>query len=581
MELLILGSVLMWAGLFAATGLFDGNDNSNDDNAEPNPDDPPFVHGGKGDDSLAAEDGTLSGWGGDDTLDLSGDAHGYGNQGDDTITAHDTSQAHGGLGDDRINAGGSATVWGDSGDDYITTSAYQADANALPAAYGGAGNDSIVAELGHAYGGDGNDLMIGTQNAELHGDAGNDTLSLNFGGDGSGGAGDDTLILSPLNAGPSADDSTIYAEGGEGHDIFAIDMAIPTNYATSAPTVIKDYVPGEDRLLVEVTGNPAANYIYDHASAEENSVLGYTDVTLHWHSLDPTQADLTSVIRLEGVEGFDPSSIELTSTIQPAPFGFALSPAVGEVLQHQTGGDGADAFANQSDSYITAGTGNDTVSTGTTGEVVADLGAGDDSFAAHGAGHVAFGGDGNDSYVMDAPEGIHDPLMRSGFYGGDGDDSIVIHDDGDTTNQPLGAGPAFDGGAGNDHLEAQAGTGPLTLVGGAGDDVLIGRAGQTLDTIYQGGAGADDLTLTLTAGEFASNGAASVAMDGSDHLTLNIDPALQGEVSVHYNTAGNGVEVISTEIRVGNQVVAIIKEGLPLIYDAISLEDPRLTINRV
>ena len=107
MDLVILASVLAFGGLFALTGLFDVGDSAGDnpdpDNPDPaNPDDPPFVHGGAGDDSLEATFGTLSGWRGDDDLDLAGTAHGYGNQGDDRIFAGDSGQAHGGQVNDRL-----------------------------------------------------------------------------------------------------------------------------------------------------------------------------------------------------------------------------------------------------------------------------------------------------------------------------------------------------------------------------------------------------------------------------------------------------------------------------------------------
>lgn len=604
MDLLILGSVLMCAGLFALGGLFDGGDNSNDEDAPPNPND---IHGGKGDDSLSAEDGTLSGWRGDDTLEVSGDAHGYGNQGEDTLNAADTGQAHGGLGDDRIYAWGSATVWGDSGDDSIASYAYQATPDALVTAYGGDGNDLIEAEVGHAYGGagsdhmtgtgfedapvydglgttlhggDGNDVMIGLQNAQLHGDAGNDVLSLGNGADGDGGAGNDTLTLYPSYFGSSADEGAIHATGGDGEDTFAVNMTPSTGYANPSPTIITDFNPDQDRILVEVSGTQSDGYIYDHASFEENALSGYTDVTLHWRALDPEQPELTSLLRLEGVSGLDDSSVELTSTVDPTFTGTATTPIVGDVLHPLTGDGDAESFLDLTDSYVTAGAGDDTVTTGTEGEVVADLGAGDDSFDANGAAHVVFGGEGDDTYLMDAPGGTDSSTLRSGFYGDDGNDSITIHDDGDTTDQSHGAGPGFDGGAGNDLLQAQAGTGALALDGGLGDDVLIGRAGQSFNTQSYSDDGTDDITVNLTAQDFAANGAANIRLLGEDHLTLNIDPSLQGEITFHYNTAGNGAEVHSTEIRVGGVTVAIVAEGLPLIDDAIALGDSQLAINR-
>ncbi len=610
MDLVILASVLAFGGLFALTGLFDGGDSGGDnpdpDNPDPeNPDDPPFVHGGAGDDSLGATFGTLSGWRGDDDLDLAGTAHGYGNQGDDRIFAGDSGQAHGGQGNDRLEGAGSATLWGDDGEDRITTWEYHASAEAPLVAHGGAGNDALLAGVGHAHGdagddflsgtgfedyplydglgttlhgGAGNDLLFGWQNAQAEGDAGNDTLALGNGADGRGGAGDDTLILAPTWFGASADAGTIHATGGAGQDVFAVDMEVARGYALPATAVITDFTPGEDRLLVELADMQTGDHVYDHASVTENAVLGYSEVTLHWRALTPGAEELTSRLRLDGVQGFDPADIELAAPVD-APFHGSPLAGVGAVLTPAPGSDGADILTRQNDDFVDAGAGNDTVTTAPRGEVVADLGAGDDRFVATGAGHVVFGGDGDDDYVMAAPAGTLGELSAQ-FDGGAGDDRVVIEDDGDSSGLAPADRPSLGGGAGNDHLEARAGTGPLTLTGGAGDDVLIGRAGQLLAAGYGSDDGDDAVSLTVTAADLAANGAASVTMGTTDQLTLILDPALQGRISVHYNTAGNGAEVTSSEIRVGGRVVAIIREGVPMIEDAIALDDPRLTVMR-
>jgi hypothetical protein len=631
MDILLLGPLLLAGGLIALLGGFDfgGNDSSDDNGESPSPEPDPATshpHGGSGDDSLAADHGLLSGWGGDDHLTLTGTAQGYGNQGDDTLEAHDQSRADGGLGDDSLSGmdssqshGGDgndfldihagASGWGGAGNDVLSAGNYGYVSGAHATVYGGDGNDSLDASAGQAfgdggddvlhglgsifqgtvtelYGGEGQDHLFAAENTLAYGDAGNDVISLSYGAQGYGGLGDDTLILSATGTHAyGTDTNPISATGGAGSDSFAIDLVPPSTYSTVDPMVITDYDPALDHLVVESTGGRNASYVFDHASSIEHTQAGYTEVTLHWHGTDDAQTVLTNTLRLEGVLGFDPATIEIASTVLPEQPG-----VVGAILQPVTGSAGPDHLYDQSNSYLTTGAGNDVVTTGASGDVVANLGEGDDSFTATGAAHVVFGGAGDDSYVLDAPLGqSQSPLNLSDFYnspnvdfdGGAGNDSILIRNDGSTSNLTYAAHARYEGGAGDDHLEAMAGTGQLIMNGGEGNDVLIGRAGQFINTDDYFDEDTDDVTLNLTASELAANGAAQIRLLGDDHLTLNLDADLQGEISFHYNTAGNGAEVNSSEIRVGGVTVAIVREGIPLIEDAIALGDSQLTVHRL
>jgi Ca2+-binding RTX toxin-like protein len=609
MELLILGSLLMFGGVFAAFDLLGNDDDATD------PSEPDIRHGGAGSDSMTGQAGeTIAGWGGDDDLSLTGDASAYGNQGNDTIEAEDQSPSYGGAGNDSMYGGdsaegyggggndemettGGAQMWGGTGDDSIVVSSYTVSAGNMPSVYGDAGNDRIVVDAGHGYGGDGNDLMIGTgfedlpvyanlgttlsggagddvilgyNNAQIAGDAGNDTLVLAEGAIGSGGDGNDTLIL---NAGGLA----VTASGDAGRDVFAIEgNSGPT---ATDPTVIADFLPGEDRLQVDATGGADGSYLYNRATVAVNTALGYTDVTRYWQSQTDPTAETSSVLRLQG---FDPAQIDILSDVQDNISLFApTAPVIGVPLQSINGGPGDDALIDQRDVLLTTGAGNDSVTSAADGTVIASLGDGDDSFTATGAAHQVYGGAGDDHYLAAAPAGFADAPFAPVFYGGDGSDHIVVQDDGPTVAQS-GHAPEYRGGAGNDYLEAQAGTGPLELYGGDGNDVLIGRAGQTFDmpSIADSAEGADDITITLTAAELTANGPARVGFGTTDHLTLNIDADLQGPITMFYHTAGNGVEVVRTDILVGASVVAVVTEGIPLIYEAIALNDPRLTVNR-
>lgn len=587
---------------------------------------------GAGNDTLSADAGTVEGRGGDDLIRLTNTAQGYGNQGNDRLIADDSSKAFGGYGNDTMSVAGMADVlngtvsstdtntglyggygqdalsaagndsvygsagddrlfgmgsaglhgdagndvfeayngvkmWGGAGGDTLDGDVWNTSGAAMPLSYGGDGNDLMIAGAGLAYGGAGNDLMVGDgfddlplyeelgttlpggagddimtgwQDAQVAGDAGNDRISLGNGADGYGGAGDDSLILSPTVYGTHADGGLISATGGAGADDFAIDMVASSVPSGNPDMEITDFVTGTDRLLVDAVDN---GYVYDHATLSEDSVAGHSDVTLHWRPQDGG-AEMTSVLRLRGVMGFDPALIEVASEVEPhLAVGTVVQPVIGPVLTQVAGSDAANSLTGQSDALIHAGAGNDTVSTATDGEVVAVLGDGNDSFAGNGDGAVVFGGAGNDS--------------------------VVFHANRDATT-------VASGDAGNDRLEALAGTGKLALSGGDGDDVVMGRAGQSLD----GGSGADQVTLTVTAAELTANGAATVRIDDADHLTVVIDPALQGAVQFAYQTAGNGVDVTRIMLKVGTTTVAEIQGGGSTMDNVITLDDPRLTITR-
>ena len=150
------------------------------------------IHGGDGDDTLAAHDGTDISYGGD------GDDKIYGLGGDDTL--------HGGDGNDTI-LGGRDNDWlyGDRDDDSLD---------------GGEGDDTLLGGMGDdtVHGGEGDDY--------LSGGAGDDTLN--------GGAGDDMLY------GGEGDMSDVLT-GGEGADTYVFTITTGTDTVT-------DFNPEEDYL---------------------------------------------------------------------------------------------------------------------------------------------------------------------------------------------------------------------------------------------------------------------------------------------------------------------------------------------
>ncbi|MFJ9893887.1 calcium-binding protein [Streptomyces sp. NPDC091280] len=141
-------------------------------------------------------------------------------------------------------------------------------------------------------------------------------------------------------------------------------------------------------------------------------------------------------------------------------------------------GAGADKYTEDGrvdGSYVSGGTGDDTLTLGTYSVGWGENGA--DTLHA-GAGTIAQGGNGNDTITTtgDAADG------------GAGNDRIT----GGAGGQSLTGGSGDDrilGGAGNDFL--YGGTGNDTLYGGAGNDTLYGNSGN--DTLW-GGTGRDVLS---------------------------------------------------------------------------------------
>jgi Ca2+-binding RTX toxin-like protein len=591
---IVLGSVLAFAAVFSLTGLFDG---SNDNDTTPDPEEP-TVTGGSGNDTLAAGEGRLEGWGGDDRLTLTGDAEGTGDRGNDTIVARGNAKGYGGVGNDTLFANDCATVWGDNGNDRVGV--FSDDADAPASGYGGAGNDSLLAAGGTAYGGTGsdflrgqgldddardaglgttlfggigNDVLIGARDVQVFGEGGDDILQLSSTADGFGGAGNDLLVLGPTTDATVSNDGTILASGGGGADIFALDVSLPTADLDASRVVITDYTPGTDRLVVEAA--PSADYIYDSAAFTEGTDPSYTEITLTWRALEAGEDALTSVIRLEGVQDFDPGDLEVVSTVTSNFADDAAPPSIGTILETVDGTSGADQFTNQRSVLLDTGSGADSVATAKSGDLVVELGAGDDTLTANGASHVAFGGAGNDTYLMNATDNAPGGEGPTLFDGGAGRDTITIRGDGADSLASF----SFEGGAGDDRLEAFAGTEAMSLAGGAGEDILIGRAGQTL-TDFGTATESNDFTVTISAAELAAQGPATINMSEFDDLTLNIDPSLTGPVTTFFNTTAAGEDVIDVQIRVGDVTVAVIVGVIAEIPVDAPPPDLPVTINR-
>jgi Ca2+-binding RTX toxin-like protein len=168
------------------------------------------IDAGEGDDYVAAEgEATVSGGAGDDLIFA---RTAFGDEGDDVIFSN--GFASGGDGDDSITlftldeeSGESAIAFGGAGDDQIVASV-QANVD------GGDGADAIILRAGgSAAGGAGDDTISAFDRATLEGGEGNDDILLTRGGSVDGGAGDDNI------------NARVYSEvtGGKGDDTISLD----------------------------------------------------------------------------------------------------------------------------------------------------------------------------------------------------------------------------------------------------------------------------------------------------------------------------------------------------------------------
>lgn len=203
--------------------LGDGNDSFRygdpDDNGELT-----TISGGNGNDTImgsyrtdvidgGAGNDVIDGWSGDDTI--------RGGPGSDTLTISqgvpkNLAEIFGGPGNDTISARLHVIIHGGFGSDLIHT--------AGSAAYGDAGNDTLVGDYGNdlLYGGAGNDSISGGGGGQdtLYGETGQDTLIGGAGGASllMGGASRDLLISQPgatdtLRGGAGKD--TLLGQAGE------------------------------------------------------------------------------------------------------------------------------------------------------------------------------------------------------------------------------------------------------------------------------------------------------------------------------------------------------------------------------
>ncbi len=475
-----------------------------------------------------------------------------GGQASDTLT--------GDIGDNRIDGHtGSDTIAGDAGDDALI---------------GGDGSDTIHGGYGAdtIEGGNGNDSIDGSfDDDRLSGGAGIDTVR--------GGAGNDRFIDAP-------DGDTLY--GGDGMDVldfrsmtaqlFVVLNGKDAGFAragsvTSAIYGIEAVIAGSANDIL--TGDAGDNRLFGGAGndlirdgAGADTVWGQDgDDTIIAGDLNPGDDNW------DGGAGTDTISFDsLTAALASVPVfnldsGFLVLNAQFESItgfENLTGSMGADRINGSRGDNVLRGAAGDDIINGRAGDDTMYGDNGDDILSSGGGKDTLDGGNGNDTADYSANTGGlfiffsgqraavlkretegSDTLDRvdtlvsiERVTGGSGSDTILAPD----------ADNILQGGGGNDLLSDGGGTDRLH--GGAGDDMLRTIDGIFGNDVFDGGDGADTISLEYLDVEAALGAGASVTVDlaaqtvshdgGSDTL-LSIENATGSDHAdtIRGSSAGN------------------------------------------
>ncbi len=426
-----------------------------------------------------------------------------------------------GAGNDRVDAGkgndivdggrGGDTIVGGAGNDKLSGGAGDDDIS------GGAGNDKI-------NGGAGNDTLNGDSGKDkLFGEAGNDNVSGGSGDDFlDGGAGDDFLIGGTGNdrvIGGLGND-TLDWDDGEGNDIMSGNEGRDTIEVNGSLDRGDNFVLGQElraeignaKALFERTGldgQPVGQFNLVVDTAEVFDVIGEGgNDTFVVNDLSGTTVDL---VKFDGGAGDDSLDASASSTRIEA-----------------LGGEGNDTLdGGSANDLLDGGAGNDFVAGGK-GDDRMIGGLGDDTLDwDDGEGNdVISGNEGRDTVDVDGsldrgdnfvlgknptgnafferigldgkPEGQFNLVVDTSevfdVSGEGGNDTFVVNDLTGTGVEVV----KFNGGAGNDILDARASSTRVEVDGGEGNDILIGGTGKivvsptsTLGDTLTGGAGQD------------------------------------------------------------------------------------------
>lgn len=430
-----------------------------------------------------------------------------------------------------------------------------------PLVMGTQGDDLIFSGGGEVVRGwSGDDTLITDGDSTLRGGSGDDTL-MSIGGGAllRGGDGEDTFIIAPVD----------FTEDGE---------LLNRSGATVDPTLIADFNPDEDRLVLDLRGSafvPADDepVILTGVAAPDGDGLmvqmnGVNVVQLSGYGGDDMQAALEDLVEdfdaldIVGAEFVFPEGDDMPAPPSPFPTGLTVTEEDnGDVVivltdGFQGGGNyvGGDEFntldlsALTQDMSVTVLGGDVIVVEPTDGSLPATtfeqidrviLGNGDDVFdGSAGSGFVeAVAGNGTDRLVG-SDSNNQNVLNGAGFMRIDGDADIID------------------------------GTGETRIIGGAGNDILSGGLGDTLT----GGPGADAFQIYGVGAEGA--GPALI----TDFNPFQFDRLVYTPVNL--NGSNPSPEVIvqqddfSTSI-IENGEVMVVLQGIGSFYDVnITINEP-------
>lgn len=234
-----------------------------------------------------------------------GETHGL--DGNDTITTGvEVGDAYGGNGDDQMY-GSYTNLHGDAGNDTLT---------GYDPLYGGAGDDVLHLErfggerddLTGAYGGEGNDTIIADHasdgRGEIFGGEGDDFISMANGNTLDAGSGDDTVMLDLTSIAIAEYTSAAIIKLGAGADLMSVNVDGPVSEDFTDSAQVVDFNAAEGDALCIVIA--AANQSSIAVTVTQDPGGAYTDVTIsHDDSL------VTQTLRLQGAADVDLSHIQL------------------------------------------------------------------------------------------------------------------------------------------------------------------------------------------------------------------------------------------------------------------------------
>ncbi len=440
----------------------------------------------------------------------------------DSLYARGTDNIDAGAGDDTLTSWGSGAVMGDEGNDVF-------DIGGTAQAFGGAGEDYMhISQSGVGFGGEGNDSFFLKSSA--NGDAGPAQAD--------GGEGDDTFVMRPLSGLPEETVAHVLT-GGAGADVYALDIDAATSIRdgddseTHIVAHITDFDPDEDMLMVDIGASTAFDDVdtlpTPTITTVEDTEGGFTDVHISWtNPLNPDNVE-TRVLRLEGVQNFSAGNVELTSIF--------------DADSHYNDEDSGAAEAHRLFALtpIEGSAASDTLHLSSNSAVA--LQGGNDHVEMSGGSHLIYGGEGNDALLV--------------------------------TTEGTGAAQLF-GGEGDDELTADLILNNDTaLLGGDGDDSITFGLGHYVD----GGEGSDELTLNVHTNAMNQGPAVLQKLTGN-HLTVNIPPELNGDITILNHKLSNGFEVAYSEILVGDVPILKVLEEDFTTGTGIADIDPRITFVR-